>query len=33
MIISPPLVMQKSDIDTFIERAWKSLDQTQKDLA
>jgi putrescine aminotransferase len=33
MIISPPLVMQKSDIDTFIERAWKSLDMTQKDLA
>ena len=32
MIISPPLVMQKSDIDVFFERAWKSLDQTHKDL-
>jgi putrescine aminotransferase len=33
MILSPPLVMQQSDIDIFIERAWKSLDMTQKTLA
>jgi putrescine aminotransferase len=33
MIMSPPLIIQKSDIDTLVERAWKSLDQTQKDLA
>jgi len=33
MIMSPPLIMQKSDIDTLIERAWKSLDLTQKELA
>jgi putrescine aminotransferase len=33
MIMSPPLVMQKSDIDTLVDRAWKSLDLTQKDLA
>ena len=28
MIISPPLILQPSDIDTLIERAAKSLDQT-----
>ncbi|MDQ7070030.1 MAG: aspartate aminotransferase family protein [Rhodobacterales bacterium] len=28
MIISPPLVLEKSDIDTLIERATKSLDET-----
>ena len=33
MIISPPLIMQKADIDTFIERAWKSLDLTHKGLS
>ena len=33
MIISPPLVTQKADIDVFIERAWKSLEQTQKKIA
>ncbi|MEE8364150.1 MAG: aspartate aminotransferase family protein [Gammaproteobacteria bacterium] len=33
MILSPPLIMQQSDIDIFIERAWKSLDMTQKTLA
>ncbi|KMK65832.1 aspartate aminotransferase family protein [Puniceibacterium sp. IMCC21224] len=27
MIISPPLVISKSEIDTLIERAWKSLDE------
>lgn len=32
MIISPPLILQKSDIDIFIDRAWKSLDLTQKDI-
>jgi putrescine aminotransferase len=30
MIISPPLVIEKADIDVFIERAWKCLDLTQK---
>jgi len=33
MIISPPLILQKADIDVFFERAWKSLDQTQKAIA
>ncbi len=33
MIISPPLVMQESDIDTLVERAHKALDLTQKTLA
>ena len=33
MIMSPPLIMQISDIDTLLERAWKSLDLTLKDLA
>jgi putrescine aminotransferase len=28
MIISPPLVMQKSDVDTLIERATRALDLT-----
>lgn len=28
MIISPPLVLEKSDIDTLIDRATKSLDET-----
>ena len=32
MIMSPPLIMQKSEIDTLIDRAWKSLDLTQKEL-
>ena len=32
MIMSPPLIMQKSYIDTLIDRAWKSLDLTQKEL-
>ncbi len=32
MIISPPLILQKDDIDGFIERAWICLDQTQKKL-
>ncbi|MBT9383926.1 aspartate aminotransferase family protein [Pseudooceanicola sp. CBS1P-1] len=27
MIISPPLVISKAEIDTLIERAWKSLDE------
>ena len=27
MIISPPLVITKGEIDTLIERAWMSLDQ------
>jgi putrescine aminotransferase len=33
MIISPPLVIQQSDIDIFIESAWKCLDLTQKSIA
>jgi len=30
MIISPPLVISKSEIDTLIDRAWMSLDQAEK---
>lgn len=30
MIISPPLVISKSEIDLLIERAWMSLDQAEK---
>ena len=30
MIISPPLVLQREDIDVFMERAWTCLDLTQK---
>ena len=33
MIISPPLVIEQSDIDTFVERAWQCLDLTQKAIA
>jgi putrescine aminotransferase len=33
MIISPPLVIEKADIDVYIERAWKCLDLTQKAIA
>lgn len=33
MILSPPLVMQKADIDIFMERAWKCLDLTQQAIA
>ncbi len=33
MILSPPLIMQKSDIDVLIERTWKSLDMTQHSMA
>ena len=29
-IISPPLVISKSEIDTLIERAWMSLDQAEQ---
>ena len=32
MIISPPLVISKSEIDTLIERAWISLDQAEKQI-
>ncbi len=30
MIISPPLIIQKDDIDVFTERAWQCLDLAQK---
>ena len=33
MVISPPLVITKSEIDTMVDRAWKSLDQTHKQLS
>ena len=33
MIISPPLVISKGEIDTFFDSAWKCLDLTQKALA
>ncbi|SFR01706.1 aspartate aminotransferase family protein [Poseidonocella sedimentorum] len=32
MIISPPLVISRDEIDILIERAWKSLDQCLQDL-
>ncbi|MDJ0823684.1 MAG: aspartate aminotransferase family protein [Paracoccaceae bacterium] len=32
MIISPPLVISESEIDTLIDRAWQSLDQAHADL-
>ncbi|MGR3495443.1 aspartate aminotransferase family protein [Citreimonas sp.] len=32
MIISPPLVISKSEIDTLIERAWTSLDEAHAQL-
>ena len=32
MIISPPLVLSKSEIDTLIERAWTSLDECHERL-
>jgi len=33
MIISPPLVIEKADIDIFVERAWRCLELTQKAIA
>jgi putrescine---pyruvate transaminase len=33
MIISPPLVIEHSDVDDFVERAWQCLDLTQKAIA
>ena len=30
MIISPPLVISKSEIDTLIERAWRALDEAER---
>jgi len=32
MIISPPLVITKSEIDTLIERAWQSLDEAERQI-
>ena len=32
MIIAPPLVISKDEIDTLAERAWKVLDQSQAKL-
>ncbi len=32
MIISPPLVISRSEIDTLIERAWQSLDEAHEQL-
>jgi putrescine aminotransferase len=32
MVISPPLVITKAEIDTLIERAWMALDLTQRQL-
>ena len=28
MVVSPPLVITDEEIDEFMEKAWKSLDQT-----
>jgi putrescine aminotransferase len=33
MIISPPLILQQSDIDVYIERAWQCLDLTRQAIA
>jgi len=30
MIISPPLVISKAEIDTLIDRAWRSLDEAER---
>jgi putrescine aminotransferase len=30
MIISPPLVISRGEIDTLIERAWRSLDEAER---
>jgi putrescine aminotransferase len=32
MIISPPLVMERAQIDELIEKAWRCLDLTARDL-
>jgi len=32
MVASPPLIIDRSQIDEMVERVWKSLDQTQADL-
>ncbi|QYX57294.1 aspartate aminotransferase family protein [Roseovarius sp. SCSIO 43702] len=32
MVISPPLVITKDEIDTLVDRAWQALDKTHKDL-
>ncbi|MCP4493577.1 MAG: aspartate aminotransferase family protein [Gammaproteobacteria bacterium] len=32
IIISPPLILDKTDIDTFVEHTWRCLDLTQKDI-
>jgi len=33
MVISPPLVISKAEIDTLMDRAWKSLDQAHQRLS
>ena len=33
MIISPPLIIQKSEIDELTDLVWKSLDIAQKELS
>jgi putrescine aminotransferase len=32
MVVSPPLVIEKSEIDTLIDRAWKALDLTHNQI-
>ncbi|MEM7075273.1 MAG: aspartate aminotransferase family protein [Pseudomonadota bacterium] len=32
MVISPPLVITRSEIDSLVDRAWKALDLTQKQI-
>jgi putrescine aminotransferase len=32
MIIAPPLVITRSEIDELVERAWRTLDQTYEEL-
>jgi len=31
MIISPPLIFSRANVDTLAERVWKALDKTLKD--
>jgi putrescine aminotransferase len=33
MMISPPLVMERVHIDELIEKAWRCLDLTARDIA
>jgi len=32
MVIAPPLIMERAQIDELIEKAWRCLDLTARDL-